>query len=84
MVTTTILGLIMQLFKPIINLLPDINFGSTLSSQGAETFLEWVSLAGYMLPFGTFFSIFGIIISLQVFRIVISFFKSLWGVLPIA
>lgn len=84
MVTTTILGLVMKLFEPVINLLPDISLSGTLSSQGADTFLEWVSLAGYMLPFGTFFAIFGIIIGLQVFRIVVSFFKSLWGVLPIA
>lgn len=83
MVTTTILGFVLSIFAPIVDMLPDINMAATLSSDGANTFLEWVGLAGYMLPFETFFVIFGIIIGLQVFRIVIAFFKSLWGVLPL-
>jgi hypothetical protein len=83
MVTQGIIGLILNLFSPIVNKLPEIDVASTLSSDGANTFLDWVGLAGYMLPFETFFVIFGIIVALQVFRIVIAFFKSLWGVLPV-
>lgn len=82
MLTTGILALLMSVFTPLVNQLPDLS-ADWVSSVGADTFLEWVSLAGYMLPFDTFFSIFGVIFALQVFRIVVSFLKNLWGVLPI-
>lgn len=83
MVTQTILSLILKLFTPIVELLPDINIGAALASRGANTFLDWISVAGYMLPFDTFLTIASIIVALQIFRIVVAFFKSLWGVLPL-
>ena len=77
MITTSILSVILGLFAPVVELLPDISISGALDGTAANTFLDWISLAGYMLPFETFFTIFKIIIGLQVFRIVVSFFKSL-------
>lgn len=79
-----IINLILFFFEPILEVLPTIDLSGIMSSTGVSTFLDWISLAGYMLPFDTFFAIGGIIFSLQIFRIVIAFFKSLWGVLPVA
>lgn len=83
MITEKVLEFVLSLFRPVVEQLPTIDVSGALNSAGADTFLEWIGLAGYMLPFETFFIIFGIIIGLQVFRIVIAFFKSLWGVLPL-
>lgn len=84
MVVSGFLTLLMALFEPAVEQLPNVNLGGFLNSSGAQTFLDWISVAGYMLPFDTLFTVAGIIIGLQIFRIVIAFFKSLWGVLPIA
>lgn len=84
MIVGGILTFLMSLLRPAVELLPDLSLGVALNSRGAETFLDWVRLAGYMLPFETVFDIFALLVALQVFRIVVSFFKSLWGVLPIA
>lgn len=81
MVTQGILEIILKFFLPAVEKLPDINL-TVLSSRGADTFLQWVNLAGYMFPFGTCLIIINIILALQIFRIVVSFFKNLWGVLP--
>lgn len=83
MVTETILGFLMSLFSPIVEMMPDIDL-SMLSGNSADTFLEWVGLAGYLFPFDTVFDIFKIILGVQVYRIIVSFFKNLWGVLPVA
>lgn len=82
MITTSVINLVLGLLSPLVAKLPDISFGF-LSGETASTFLEWIKLAGYMLPFNTFFQIFGIICALQCVRILIGFFKALWGVLPV-
>ena len=82
MVTTAILAVVLFLFEPVVSLLPAVDVSGL--GSGAEAFLPWVRLAAYMLPMGTFIAIFKIILALMIFRIVISFFKSLWGVLPLA
>ena len=84
MVTTAVITFVLSIFRPIVDQLPTVDLSNVLYSQGAETFMDWVSLAGYMLPMDTFFTILSIIVSLQIFRIVVAFFKSLWGVLPLA
>lgn len=82
MITEIILNFIMLIFSPVIKMLPDLSFSAALNAKGVNVFMDWVSLAGYMFPFETVLRIFGIIVALQIFRIVVAFFKSLWGVLP--
>lgn len=81
MVMTGIIGIILFLLEPVVSLLPTVDVSGL--GSGAQAFLPWVKLAAYMLPMGTFVAIFKIILALMIFRIVIAFFKSLWGVIPI-
>ena len=80
MVTQGLLDFVLFITQPIMNRVPDIDLSGLESAGGV--FLSWISVAAYMLPLGTVRAIFVIILSLQLFRIVVSFFKSLWGVLP--
>lgn len=83
MITQGIIEFVLGIFSPVVGILPSVEMSGFMASSGVKTFLEWVSLAAYVIPFDTFLTIFGIIVGLHIFRIVISFFKSLWGVLPV-
>lgn len=62
-------------------LLPDMTF--SVNTSAFSFFLGIVKIAGYLLPWSTVGAIVAIIIALNIFKILISFIKTIWDLLPI-
>lgn len=69
---------------PAIQKLPFLDLSSIFQQEGVQTFIDYINVGLYFFPFDTVFAIMGIIIGLHTFRVVIAFFKTVWGVLPVA
>lgn len=69
---------------PAIQKLPFLDLSTIFQQDGVQTFIDYINVGLYFFPFDTVFSIMGIIIGLHTFRVVIAFFKTVWGVLPVA
>lgn len=77
-------NLAVSTFAPAINSLPNLDLSRIFQQEGVQTFIDYLCVVMYMFPWNTAFSIMGIIIGLHTFRVVVAFFKALWGVLPVA
>lgn len=75
---------VVNFVTPGIQKLPFLDLSTIFQQEGVQTFIDWLCVAMYMFPWNTAFSIMGIIIGLHAFRVVVAFFKALWGILPIA
>ena len=75
---------VVNFITPGIQKLPFLDLSTIFQQEGVQTFIDWLCVAMYMFPWNTAFSIMGIIIGLHSFRVVVAFFKALWGILPIA
>ena len=75
---------VVNFVAPAVQKLPLVDLSGVFQQEGVQTFIDCLCCVMYMLPWGTAFSIMGIIIGLQFFRVVVAFFKSLWGILPVA
>ena len=80
MIIEGIFDFIFGLANVLFEFLPDIEIGF---GTGFNTFLSIVSSVAYLLPMNTILIMFGIIISLMIFRIVVSVIKTIWQLLPI-
>lgn len=75
-------GLFNIFFSILTNLfqaLPNISWAT--DSSAMTTFLGFISVIMYLLPMGTVVTIFSLVVSLMVFRIVISIIKTIWDLL---
>ena len=63
------------------NLLPDISW--SVDTSAFEYFISILKVAGYVFPWGTVVAIVMIVFSISMFRIVISFIKTIWDLLPL-
>lgn len=75
---------VVNFVTPGIQSLPFLDLSTIFQQEGVQNFIDWLCLVMYMLPWNTAFSIMGIIIGLHAFRVLVAFFKAIWGVLPIA
>ena len=75
---------IVNFVTPGIQRLPFLDLSTIFQQEGVQNFIDWLCLVMYMLPWNTAISIMGIIIGLHAFRVLVAFFKAIWGVLPIA
>lgn len=75
---------VVKFVTPGIQKLPSLDLSGIFEQPGVQNFIDWLCVIMYMLPWDTAFSIMGIIIALHSFRVLIAFFKAIWGVLPIA
>lgn len=75
---------IVNFVTPGIQSLPFLDLSTIFQQEGVQNFIDWLCLVMYLLPWDTAFSIMGIIIGLHAFRVLVAFFKAIWGVLPIA
>lgn len=57
-------------------------FSLSFSANIIEPFLEIIRAVGFLLPMGTILNILYLSLSIQVFKIFIAVFKTLWDVLP--
>ena len=75
---------VVNFVTPGIQKLPFLDLSTIFHQEGVQTFIDWLCVAMYLFPWKTAFAIMGIIIGLHAFRVVVAFFKALWGILPIA
>lgn len=80
MLITPILDFIWSVLSPAINQIPTITLPS---NPWTNTFIDFVRMAFWMLPVQTFLEIMTIVFALWVLRVVVAFFKTLWGMLPL-
>ena len=74
---------VVNFVAPALNKIPYLDLSYIFQAEGVDTFIEWMNVAMYLFPFDAVFQIMGIIISLHTFRVVVAFFKALWGIIPI-
>lgn len=77
-------NLVVNSVAPVIEKMPYIDLSGVFAIPGVQTFVDILSVISYFFPWDTVLAIVGIIIGFQTLRLIIAFFKSLWGVLPIA
>lgn len=81
MVTQGLIQIVLKIFGGVFSVLPDISIN--VQSSAYATFMDMVSGVIYLLPVGTIFTIFSIIMSIWTFKILIAIPKAIWEVLPI-
>lgn len=76
-------NLIVSSVAPVIDKIPYLDFSGVFAHSGVQGFIDILSAVSYFFPWSTVLSIVGIIAGFQALRLIISFFKSLWGLLPV-
>ena len=81
MISEFFLNVIFTIVSGLLSILPDMSW--TIDSTAFEAFLDIIRAVGYMLPMNTVSAIAGVVISLTVFRFVISIVRTIWDLLPL-
>lgn len=81
MVTEGIIDLVFRIVEGLLSLLPDISWD--VDGTVFDIFFDVLEMVCYLLPMGTVLSIFLIVVGLTMFRVVISFIKTIWDLLPL-
>ena len=76
------LNIVFGFVSGVFELLPDIAW--TVDTSAFGYFSDILKVAGYMFPWGTVVAIAMLIFGLGLFRLVISFIKTIWQLLPFA
>lgn len=82
MIIEFILSLFFRLIEPLLEMIPDLANSMHLSFDAIDTFFDYLSIGLYIIPINTFTSIFKIIISVQLFRVITTIIRTLWNLLP--
>ena len=80
MILETIINAIFLPLNGLLGLLPNISWD--VGASVFTKFFEVVRMACYFLPMGTVGTIFGLVIAINAFKIVISIIKTIWQLLP--
>lgn len=80
MLSKFFLDIVFNFLTGFLDLLPDISWSVDTSFFGY--FTDVVRVAAYMLPLETVRALINLIISLTIFRIIISIPKAIWDLLP--
>lgn len=80
MILDALLSLIFTNVNSFLNLLPDLSF--PLDINMFSSVLRFLHVIVWILPIETILVIFGLQISIGVFRITISLIKTLWDLIP--
>ena len=70
-----------KILNGLLNLLPDVKWN--YDSEAITSFLDVIRVCCYMLPMDTVSTIFALICSLLLFRVVVSIVKTLWQLIPL-
>lgn len=81
MVSEFFINLVWVIIKPLIDLMPAIELN--VSSESLRFFLDACSAVSYLLPMTDIMIMIGIIVSITMLRVVISFIKTIWELLPL-
>lgn len=82
MISEFIINIVFGILSGFLELLPDIQL-DLIGSPLYGAFLDFVEMACYLFPMNTFFTIFGIVVALTIFRIIVSLVKTIWELLPL-
>lgn len=81
MVSEFFINLVWALVKPLIDMMPAIELN--VSTESLRFFLDACSAVSYLLPMADIIIMIGIIIAITGFRVIISFIKTIWELLPL-
>lgn len=81
MIIEGLFNILFSLTGGLIGLLP--NFSISLDNSFLQVFVEIMCFISYFLPMKTIVGITTIIVSLHMYKVVISFIKTLWQIIPI-
>lgn len=81
MITEFLLNIIFQFVSGILEPLPDMSW--SVDTSGWEIFFDVVEVVAYMLPWDTVAAIVSLIITITIFRIIVSIIKTIWDILPL-
>ena len=74
---------IVGFIAPYIAKIPDLDLSNVFSQPGVSTFIDFLDAASYFFPWNTVCNVVSLIIAIYTIRIIVAFFKMLWGVLPV-
>ena len=80
MITQGLIKLLLLVITPILNLFPNI----TLPPIPVEAVGQYVGGICYFLPVDTINSMLTLFMSFLIIRVIVSFLKTLWAIIPIA
>lgn len=81
MVVEGLMDIIFGIVEGLLSLLPDISWN--VDGTVFDIFFDVLEMVCYLLPMGTVVTIFYLVISLTMFKVVISLIKTIWDLLPI-
>lgn len=81
MITDVLIAVVLKVVSPILALLKPLNI--VVQSEAIEYVFEVVSGILYFLPMGTVNTILAITLTTWIIRVIISFLRALWSILPI-
>lgn len=82
MIGEFVLNIVFNIVSGFLGLCPDITW--SIDTSAFQILGDVLSVAGYLLPMGTVVLIFDLVVALTLFRIAISFGRTLWDLLPFA
>ena len=80
MVTEFLLNIVWFILKPLLDLLPTVEIN--IASDTFNIFYNAVEAVCYLLPMSDIIIMVGIVFSITVFRIIVSFIRTIWELLP--
>lgn len=81
MIGEFLLNIVFQIANGILSLLPSFSIPTVMARD--STFFGMVRCVLYLLPLDTIGTIVGILVSISLFRLIISVIKTIWDLLPI-
>lgn len=81
MVFQAIFDVFFGVANTILTLLPSISWN--VNDGAIDSFFDILGSVCYLLPMGTVVSVIGVIVLLNIFKIIISLLKTLWDIIPI-
>lgn len=80
MIGEFILNIVFGIVSRFFAMLPEISWD--VDASAANYLISVLRVAGYMFPWNTVIRILGVVVSISLFRITVSFIKTLWNLLP--
>lgn len=83
MITESLLDIFLNLLNGVFSLLPDIEIDLSPYEDAINTFFDFFQYVFYFFPMDTVSYVVSIIIIFHLFKIVVSFIKTVWDLLPL-
>ena len=81
MISEFFINIIFSITSGLLSLLPDFTW--SVDTSAFSYFMTILQVAGYIFPWFTVVAIAGLIVSISLFRIVVSVIKTIWDLLPL-